>query len=149
MKSYLLNVVCAVLISMFCNILLPKEWGKYVKIITGLMIIGAILAPMNLKFSFDELNFENEKAEFEQQAGQYSNELIKEELKKRIEEDAEKRIFEEFNKNVRVNAEIQTNSDNEITGIEKIEISGENIDGKITKRIRQIYNPTEVSVGEF
>ena len=106
MKSYLLNVICAVLISMFCNILLPKEWAKYVKIITGLIIISAILSPFNFKWSFDEFKFDTEQAEFEQEAGEYSSDLIKEELKKRIEDDAQKRILEEFNKDVRVEAEI-------------------------------------------
>ena len=149
MKSYLLNVICAVLISMFCNILLPKEWGKYVKIITGLIIISAILSPLNFKWSFDEFNFEQEQAEFKQEAEQYSSSLIKEELKKRIEDDAQKRILEEFDKDVQINAEIQTNAGNEIIGIEKIEIIGKNIGENITQRIIQIYNPTEVSISEF
>ena len=52
MNTYLLNLTGAVIITVVLEILLPENWNKYTKIITGLIIISAIAYPIKNKLNF-------------------------------------------------------------------------------------------------
>ena len=45
MKSYIITVIGAALLSALAEIISPEKWRGYVKIITGLVVISSIIAP--------------------------------------------------------------------------------------------------------
>ena len=148
MKVYLLNIAGAVIITTVSEILLPPNWSKYVKIITGLIIISAIAYPIKDKLNFDISSnlpgFEEISAESEE----YSDKLILHELENKINSDCEQRLSDEFNINADVSCDISVNSDNEIIGIRRISVKGK-ISRSAVERIKEIYAPQEVIADEY
>lgn len=146
MKSYLMSITGAVLISVFSNVILPEKWNKYIKVITGLIIISTIISPLKISWDFEYDKQFKIPQNIEIDAKDYSLGLIKQELKERVDEDIKKRLKEEFSKNIIADSDIGINLDGEITGVEKIRISGDEISGTAVKRLQEIYAPKEVIV---
>ena len=67
MKEYLMRIVGAVLICVFTDMALPDKWSKYIKIITGLIIISTIASPLErpLNLNFTKYFKESEKLEID------------------------------------------------------------------------------------
>ncbi|MBQ3037907.1 MAG: stage III sporulation protein AF [Clostridia bacterium] len=149
MRDYLMNITGAVLISVFCDVLLPDKWSKYVKTITGLMITAAIISPLgSFNIIPDMSGFISEAGRLEEEGEQVRNNMILEELEKNIEEDIRERFLKEFNREVSADVSVETNSDNEITGVKSIRLTGNKIDENMINRINEIYAPTEVYIDE-
>lgn len=146
MKSYLMSITGAVLISVFSNVILPEKWNKYIKVITGLIIISTIISPLKISWDFEYDKQFKIPQNIEIDAKDYSLGLIKQELKERVDEDIKKRLKEEFSKNIIADSDIGINLDGEITGVERIRISGDEISGTAVKRLQEIYAPKEVIV---
>lgn len=143
-KEYLMNIAGAVVITVFAEILLPDKWNKYIKIITGLIIISAIAAPVKERINFDISNYFTDTKALQTEGEDYSKRLIEEELCQRINTDCEERLSEEFGIATKVKCRISVNESNEITGVEAIEITGKNISQRAVERIKEIYAPQEV-----
>lgn len=143
MKGYLMQIVGAVLICVFADIVLPDKWSKYVKIITGLIIISTIASPLEkpLNFNFNKYFRESEKLEIDGE--EYQRLLIKKELETNIATDIKTRISDEFNTDINADVEIEINDEDKISGIDKISLRG-NINQKIVDRINEIYAPGEI-----
>ena len=148
MKAYLLNITGAVIITVISEILLPENWNKYIKIITGLIIISAIAYPIKDKLNFSISDSIPGFEEISQKGESYSNTLIKEELAKKINTDCEERLMREYNADVKVKSEISVNSDGDITGVKRISIKGK-IPHSALERINEIYAPEEVIADEY
>ncbi len=143
MKSYLIKIVGAVLICVFTDHALPDKWSKYVRIITGLIIISAIASPLEkpLNLNFDDYFKVSQKLEYDGE--EYQRSLIKEELEKTISNDIQTRISDEFDVNISANVDIEINEENKISGIDKISLQGD-INENILNRINEIYAPKEI-----
>ena len=143
MKIYLMKIIGAVLICVFTDIALPEKWSKYIKIITGLIIISTIASPLEkpLNLNFKESFRVSEK--LEQTGEEYQISLIKEEFEKNISNDIRNRIYDEFKKEISADVIVSLNEENKISGIKKIELKGE-INDEILKRINEIYAPKEI-----
>ena len=148
MKNYIMSIVGAVLICIFSEMVLPDKWNKYLNIITGLIIIGAICTPLSYAFDFSIWQQINENQDFSVIAKDYSVNLVKNELEKNIKNDLEERILTEFKKETSVKVSVLTDDDNKITGIEKIILSG-NIDENIISRVNEIYAPKEIVINGY
>lgn len=149
MRDYLLSIVGAVLIAVFTDILLPDKWNKYIKVITGLIIISTITSPLS-KFHFPDMSDYFYEAQELTKAGEdRQNELVQKELARKICDDIKYRLKEEFNINADIRVTISVNAENEITGVEKIEISGGKIDEKVKARLEEVYSPGEVIADEY
>lgn len=148
MREYLMNIIGAVLISVFCDVLLPDKWSKYVKTITGLVIMAAIISPLGNFEIPDMSEFVRESQNIETKGIDTRNKMIVNELEKNIENDISERFLAEFNIDIKAEAVIQINADNEITGVKSITLRGGNITAQMIERIREIYAPTEVFINE-
>lgn len=146
MKGYILRITVAILVSCLSQMIIPKGWEKYIKIITGLIIISTIASGFGLKLNLDFSDnlFDVKTVKFEGE--EYKNNLIKEEFAKKINEDIEKRANDEFGVRLDADVEIDVNEENEIVGILKIELTGDNILPEVIDRIEEIYAPSEVAV---
>lgn len=148
MNTYLLNLTGAVIITVVLEILLPENWNKYTKIITGLIIISAIAYPIKNKLNFSVSDSLPGFEEISEQGEAYSNSLISDELARKINSDCEERILSEYNVNVKVLCDVSVNSDNDITGVRRITVKGK-IPHSAVDRIKEIYAPEEVIADEY
>lgn len=148
MKSYLMRIIGAVLISIFTEIALPETWSKYTRIITGLIIITAIAAPLEKTFNLDFKKYFNTPQELEINAQDFSLTLIKEELEQTVEKDINQRMSDEFNKHITSEVSVQTNEENKISGILSINLIGD-VNDLMVNRIKEIYAPEEVFINGF
>ena len=148
MKEYLMRIIGAVLICVFADMLLTEKWSKYIKIITGLIIISAISAPLQKPLNLDFKEYFNETKKLESDGMEYSIELIKKELEKSLENDINKRFIDEFNQNIKAQVDVSLNDENKISGVEKINLIG-TINQEMIDRINEIYAPEEVLINGF
>lgn len=148
MKEYLMRIIGAVLICVFADMLMTEKWSKYIKIITGLIIISAISAPIQKPLKLDFKEYFNETKKLETDGIQYSVELIKKELEKSLENDINSRFLEEFNQDIDAQVDVSLNDENKISGVEKINLIG-TINQKMIDRINEIYAPEEVLINGF
>ena len=88
-----MSIVGAVLILVFSEVILPDKWNKYIKVITGIIIINTIVSPLGIAWNINySKEFEMPKS-IEKESGEYSLDLIKKELKIRVDNDIKKRSF--------------------------------------------------------
>ena len=146
MKTYFMSIMFAVLISVFAGMILPDKWDKYIKIITGLIIISTIITPLKKSWDLNYNEYTLKYDEIETDAAQYRQNLVVNELSNKIKNDIEQRIFDEFGSRPQVSVSVGVNSENEITGIERIELNGDNLSDEISARLTEIYAPQEVII---
>lgn len=143
MKTYILKIVGAALIAAFSEFLVPEGWQKYMKLISGFIIISVLLSPFIGKNSaklFDDFKVDSQYTE---EGTELMYEKIKEELEKKVEEDIALRISEEFSQNVEAKVSIKTNNEGKIESVRQIELTGKK-DDKITERLKFVYGTEEV-----
>lgn len=149
MKQYIISIIGSTLLCAAAQLLTPANWRKYVKIITGMIILSTIASPI-MKVSDVNLfsDFSIEKSEINENL---QTELVAEELAKRVEDDIEKRIQDEFSKKSEANVEIKISENNEITGISKIRLKTNANPQKLIPRMCEIYGttPQEVIVNGY
>mgnify|MGYP004589445475 FL=1 len=143
MRAYILTVIGAAVLSSFASILTPDKWRKYVGVITGLVIISCIIAPISRLTKADLFSGFGAIEESEQYSENLRKRIVREELEKRVGEDLSARLLNEFNADVRSEVKISINENNEITGISSVRIKGIKPDERITARICEIYGLSE------
>lgn len=144
-KTYILTVAGAAVLSAVASAITPDAWTKYIRLITGLVILCCITMPV-LKLINTDISFKVPDNAYEDlEYNEMSNtSLIEDELTKRIEEDIIARMKNEYNKNITAKVSISINGNNEIEGVESITISGDRIDSSAKNRLCQIYGVKEV-----
>lgn len=143
MKAYILTVIASTLLCAFCVNLAPDKWQKYIKIITGLVLIICILSPIKsfIKTDWiDALDIENADAI----EGKTQDELIKDDLTERIENDIEERLKNEFNISVSARVTIDAGNNGEIKGVKEIRVSGGKLTEDAKARLCEVYGVPEV-----
>lgn len=144
MKTYILKIVGAALIAAFSEYIVPKDWQKYMKLISGFIIISVIIPPLSKGFNtdiFPDFEMENEYLE-EGTKEMYEN--IKIQLEENICSDIKLRIKNEFSKEVEAKVTIKVNEEGKIESVQKIELFGEE-NSEITERLKFVYG-TEVVI---
>lgn len=144
MKHYIITIIGAAVLCGAVHILTPVNWVKYVKIITGLVILSVIASPLaeikNINifsdFSVPETEF-NENLQLD---------TISSELEKRINQDIEERIKNEFFCSAKASATIHINENNEITGVSHIKITTSANPSRVKKRLAEVYGISEDGV---
>lgn len=146
MKEYILTIIGATLLSVLADVISPEQWRKYIQLLTGLVIVSCILTPafkivdLDLFSGFELTDTNLEEGEKLQQ------ELVVDELEKRVAEDAKQRIVSEFQCEAEVEAEVSVDEQMQITGVKKIRIRGKNLPDNLSARIREVYGTKNVEV---
>ena len=142
MKEYIITVAVAAITAAIADILAPKEWGKYLKVIIGFLILSVILAPV--------VRFKDVKLISPTGTYNVSDEPLKdkvsEQLRQNIKKDIEERLLEEFGVEARAVVEIDVDENRDIKGVRAIEIKAwENPDGMI-ERLKNIYGCDKIEL---
>jgi len=144
MKAYMMTVIGSAVLCAVVLIMSPEKWKKYIKVVTGMMIMSVIISPvaelrgmdlfMDYEFS-DEVDVNLQKK------------TVKAELEKRIEEDIKLRISDEFGITVSPEVTVGVNENFEITGVEEIKLWTETGREKIRRRLEEVYSPQKILFG--
>lgn len=132
-------IAASAILSVFADMLSPEQWRKYVKIVTGFVIISVIIAPVaKLKNAdlFSEIDFENNVTINEVD---YSNKWVIDEFEKVVTEDIRDRIKNEYGKESRVRVTVRVNDEDKIEKIENIRIDVNSPPPTLADTIAQMY----------
>lgn len=145
MKSYIMQIIMCAIVAVFADILSPRGWGKYVAVVTGIIIFSVILTPVAKWKNIDVFSgLEETDNEYLEEGNEIYKDVLKKEFSKNISMDVQERIRQEFSKDAEVLTEIELSSEGDIEKIKRIEIKGKEITKDITERISYIYNVDEV-----
>lgn len=142
MKEYILTVITAAVGAAIADIAAPEGWRKYIRVLVGLLIMSALLAPVG-KFKNVRILPLGETAEIDT-APLYDS--VSEELRQNVERDIEERIRDEFGAKTSAEAEIDIDGEHRILGVRAIRIiCAENPAGLI-ERLKTVYGCDNVEL---
>lgn len=144
MKAYILKVIGAAMLASVSEFAVPKEWKKYMRLVTGFILISVLMLPLTQKIPdtdfFSQFEMTRDlKTDGEQAL--YKN--VKEQFESDIAEDITKRISDEFGKNIKAKVEVKTTADGKIEKVERIELFSKR-DEEIEKRMKFVYGTDEI-----
>ncbi len=146
MKEYIITVIGAAVLAAITRILSPESWNKYVRIITGLIIISVIIAPIANIAKFD-LFSDFSIQEISDPDDDIMLNAVEKELKRRVEEDVSQRIRNEFFCDSEVEAKISVTENGEISGVHSIKVKTKADKTLLKRRIAEVYGEdTEVII---
>ena len=143
MKVFILKIVGAALLCSFSEHLVPEGWQKYMKLISGLIIISVLISPFTEKNSLKLFDGFNPDSTYTDRGEEILFDEIKKELKKRVEDDIHLRVSEEFSEDVTAKVTIKTTPDGKIEKVQKIVLTGSENDN-ISERLKFVYGTEEV-----
>lgn len=148
MRQYIISIAVSAVVSAIVGIITPDKWGKYVRIITGLVIVLCIANPVfSLLRSnvFDGFSYSN-TVTLSNGEEVIKRELISE-LSSRIENDISERIRTEYNRSNTAKVDISVNDEGAITGVNKIVLYGDSMTDAVYNRMKEVYGTNEVTYG--
>ncbi len=146
MKSYIITIIGATLLSALSGILAPEKWRSYVQVITGLVIICCIVSPVTTIVKSDILSGFDSVGENIENNKNLQRDLVVEELKKRVDDDIAARMKKEFNLNVTAECEIRVNDEGAIEGVDNALIRGDKLTERARSRLCEVYGLTPYEV---
>lgn len=146
MKAYIISIVGAALLSAFADMMLPAGWRKYVRMITGLLLLSVMLAPVAKLQDIDIPEAMQLEETAVDAAGQDVHAEVIQELELRIAADAAQRIQEEYGIAAKVRAVVKANAENQIEYVELLEITAQSLPDGVRARMQEVYDVREVSI---
>lgn len=148
MKGYIISVAAVSVVSAVITMITPEKWGKYVGIVTGLVVTVCIARPIiNIMHADIFADFPIGVAENKTNGESLFYDKVKTGLEKRISDDAENILKGEFGKKCEVYTEAKTGVEGTVSGVAKIVVYGDKIDYTAMGRLREIYGAEEVKYG--
>lgn len=144
MKTYIIQIVGAALLSVFADMMSPAGWKKYMGIITGIILLTVIITPVARLKGVDILSDYSESRDITLAGDELYSDMLKNEFSKSVALDIKERIRQEFAKEVSVEADVTVNEKGNIDKISSITLTGEGLNEKIAERISFIYDVDEV-----
>lgn len=138
----MMTVIGSAVLAALAQVISPEKWQKYIKIVTGIMIISVIIAPVyELKGIdiFSGFEYESDIDEYAQKKA------VAAELERRISEDVVLRIKNELGVGVRAEAAVSLNENYEIEGVEEISVWTDQSREKIRQILQEVYSPQKIS----
>ncbi len=142
MKEYIITVATAAVIASLADIMAPKEWSKYIRIIVGFLIMSILIAP-TAKFRGAEILSETPTYKISDEPLKDS---ISEKLRENIEKDIEERVLSEFGIDIKARVNIDIDSEHNIRGVKAIQISTWKNPKGMEDRLRDIYGCDKIEL---
>lgn len=143
MKSYVLTIIGAAVLSSFGTLLAPEKWRKYISLITGLVIISCIMTPVARITKTDLFSGFNAIENTEMYEEYKQSKIVLDELCGRVGADIRERLKNEFGISASAQVKIDMNENNEITGIREIRITNASLTKAAKERLSYIYGIDE------
>ena len=139
MKTYIITVIGAALLSAFAEIISPEKWRGYVKIITGLVVISCIIAPAAGIFQSGVFKGLDESIVSVGENRDMQERLVITELEKSINADIEKRMRDEYGISVSAECDLSFDKEGKLTGVKEIYIYGDKLTDGAKRRLSEVY----------
>ncbi|MBS7298456.1 MAG: hypothetical protein KIG65_05180 [Eubacteriales bacterium] len=134
MKGYICTVAAVAIMAALADILIPKNWQKYISILTGAILLISLTSPLLKLRGISVPSFSLPETKYTE----YSmEEQISQELTKEIEADISNRLKKEFDITARARAELELNDDKIARVREIIIFAKEN--NTASARLREVY----------
>ncbi len=143
MKSYIITIIGATLLSSVGVMLTPESMRKYVSIITGFIIISAIIAPLSALTDINIFSGLDDISANTQNYTRIYSASVSDAISQRIEKDIKERLKDEFDYTGNVSIKLLT-EDGNIKSISEISLHSPVHDSKIIQRLMEVYNVNEV-----
>lgn len=148
MKQYILSIAGAAVIASLVGIITPERWSKYTAMVTGLIIVISVAAPVFKLINEDIFgDFAVEEQVTENDGEDIFIHNVALEMEKRLAADVEKRLFEEFALSCSCVVKVGINDRKMIDGVDTIVVYGDKIGNHAIGRLREIYAVREVIYG--
>ena len=148
MKTYIIQIVGAAILSVFADMLSPAGWKKHMSIITGIILLTIIVTPLANLRGIDIFYDLNGAKTVSEQGTELYGDMLKSAFSKSVAIDVRDRIRNEFSVETVVEAEVETDGNGNIKKILTIRISGKNLKKEIADRISYIYDVDEVILND-
>jgi len=146
MTSYISSIIGAAILSGIASLLSPASWRKYVGIVSGIVILCTLIAPLSDIRVTELFSADIPPAEVRTEDGEELRlRMVRDELKRRIEADIEERLLKEFGERVKASADIGVSADGKITGVNAI-VTDRKISAAASRRLCEVYGVEGVSV---
>lgn len=139
MKEYILTIIGASLLSSITNIISSEKWKPYIRIVTGLVVISVILAPVAAIRNINIFSDFKIPEEYIVQGESRQHAEVAEELIKKIGSDVEERLKNEFNINAEAEVTLKLNSELKIERVDRIYIHTKFLPKKVIDRLAEVY----------
>lgn len=147
MRTYVMLIAGGALLSSLADMLAPEQWRKYIKTLTGIILLSLILSPISDILGSDIFaeTLTAEEIEFTPMPL-----LVADELSESISKDIEERVAREFGVKSHAAAEIVTNDSGLIEKVGKITVftDSEKISA-IRSRLCEVYGVDYVEFREY
>ena len=145
MRTYIISVAAATVISAIVTMLSPRRWEKYISVVTGLVVTVCIASPIITLTRSDIFAGWSESYSSPATGGDsLLREEIKKEPEKRLSEDASARLKSEFGLRSQAMVSVRVGKDNAIEGVSSIKIYGQKPDAVVIGRLYEVYDAGEV-----
>lgn len=141
MRQYLISIISAAVLSAVAQTVSPNNWTKYINIITGIMIVSVIAAPVfeiskidlfsDFSYSYDVDEYAQKKA-------------VITELEKKVSEDAANRLKNEFSWEFKVNTMLDVNENYEIESVKEMTVWPAKEKKRVKAFLQKIYSPQKI-----
>ena len=142
MDRYLTTLISAAILSAVAKNVSPERWQKYIRLITGIMLVSVIVSPM---FELAKIDLFEEFSYIDETNMLAQHEAVKEELEKRVSEDATNRLSKELGGQYRVQTDLLVNENNEIEGVKEMIVWTKEKEAPVTKILGAVYSPQKIS----
>ena len=145
MRTYIISVAAATVISAIVTMLSPQRWEKYVGVVTGLVVTVCIASPIISLTRPGIFEGWSESYSVQTTGGDtILREEIKKELEKRLSDDASARLKSEFGLNSHATVNVRLDKNNAVEGVGSIKIYGQKPDAVVIGRLYEVYSAGEV-----
>ena len=136
-----MTVIGGAVLAALAHTVSPEKWTKYIKIVTGIMIISIILSPVAELTGSDIFADLSYSWEIDKNA---QKKAVIKEMENKISDDIVLRIKEEFSQDITSEVILRVNKNYEIEGVEKITVwKAKNIQ-KIKNSLTEVYSPSKI-----
>ncbi len=142
MNSYIITIIGATLLSSIGVMLTPESMRKYVSIITGFIIISAIIAPLSALTNIDIFSGLNDISANTNNYEEVYCASVSNSISERIKKDIKERLKDEFSYAGEVSLKLLTDEGN-IKSISEITLYS-TASEDIIQRLMEVYNVNEV-----
>jgi len=135
MREYIILVAVSAILAAFSDILAPKEWRGYIRVVTGFLILAVLLTPV-AKFKNIEIFDVEEKFKVSEMP---VRDEVSRQLKLNVERDIEERISLEFKERATASVDLDIDEEHKIRGVMRIVIKCKKIPSGLKERLNEVY----------
>jgi len=135
MREYIILVAVSAILAAFSDILAPKEWRGYIRVVTGFLVLAVLLTPV-AKFKNIEIFDVEEKFKVSEMP---VRDEVSRQLKLNVERDIEERISLEFKERATASVDLDIDEEHKIRGVMRIVIKCKKIPSGLKERLNEVY----------